>query len=139
MGVGNRRALRCVSAIALLCRDSARRTAGSYDERIRFWDMRQIRTPVCCAEIPCGGGVWRLAWHPVDSAVLLAACMQQGFAIVRDGGVFLRYGDGAASGEHGSLGYGVAWCSLPDGRHAAVSCSFYDRSVHVWDPFVMQA
>lgn len=65
--------------------------------------------------------------------------MQQGFVIVRDGSVALRYGDGAASGEHGSLGYGVAWCALHDGRRAAVSCSFYDRSVHIWDPFVMQA
>ena len=101
---------------------------------MRLWDVRQLRAPVCSAEIQCGGGVWRVAWHPTDGAVLLAACMQQGFAVIRNADVLLRYGDGAASGEHGSLGYGVAWCSLPDGRHAAVSCSFYDRSVHVWCP-----
>jgi len=116
---------------------TVRRSAGSYDDRVRLWDVRQLRLPVCSAEVPCGGGVWRVAWHPTDSAVLLAACMQQGFAVIRGTDVVLRYCDGAASGEHGSLGYGVAWCLLPDGRHAAVSCSFYDRSVHAWDPFAV--
>ena len=114
-------------------------STGSYDDRVRLWDVRQLRAPMCCTEIPCGGGVWRVAWHPVDSKVLLAACMQQGFAVIRNADVLLRYGDGAASGEHGSLGYGVAWCALPDGRHAAVSCSFYDRSVHVWRTCVADA
>ena len=108
--------------------------AGSYDERVLLWDMRQLSAPVCTAEVPCGGGVWRLAWHPGDSATLLAACMQRGFAVLRDGEVALRYGADAAAGEHGSLGYGAAWCALADSSWAAVTCSFYDRSVHVWRP-----
>ena len=105
--------------------------AGSYDERVRLWDLRQLRAPVCTAEVPCGGGVWRLAWHPTDADALLAACMQHGFAVLRHGAVARRYGADAAPGEHGSLGYGVAWCALGDG-HAAVTCSFYDRTVCVW-------
>jgi hypothetical protein len=62
--------------------------------------------------------------------------MQAGFAIIADdNSVALRYGDNAGKGEHGSLAYGVAWCSLgTPGRYGAVTCSFYDRSVHVWEP-----
>ena len=35
--------------------------------------------------------------------------------------------------EHGSLAYGCDWVSL-DGSSGdcVVSCSFYDRAVHVW-------
>ena len=106
--------------------------AGSYDERVRLWDVRHMHAPVCTATLACGGGVWRLAWHPTESDTLLAACMQAGFAVIRRGAVALRYCAGAAAGDHGSLGYGVAWCSLLGGARAAVTCSFYDRSVHVW-------
>jgi hypothetical protein len=100
---------------------------------VRLWDMRHLHKPVCTLQVPCGGGVWRLAWHPTDGS-LLAACMQHGFALVKHGGVALRYCAGAAQGEHGSLGYGVAWCALAGGRTAAVTCSFYDRTLHIWEP-----
>jgi hypothetical protein len=63
--------------------------------------------------------------------------MQNGFAVLRNGAVAARYGEGAAAGEHGSLGYGVGWCAVADGCCAAVTCSFYDRSVHVWSPGAM--
>ena len=108
--------------------------AGSYDESIRLWDLRQPREPTCTAAAPCGGGVWRMAWHPTVPDTLLAACMQGGFAVVGQGlSVDVRYGEAAGEGEHGSLAYGVAWCSLgPPGSYGAVSCSFYDRTVHVW-------
>ena len=83
---------------------------------------------------PCGGGVWRMAWHPSAPDTLLAACMQGGFTVLGPGlSVDVRYGDAAGEGQHGSLAYGVAWCSLgAPGSYGAVSCSFYDRSVHVW-------
>ena len=72
--------------------------AGSYDETVRLWDVRNLAAPACQVETPCGGGVWRVAWHPQESRVLLAACMQNGFAVIRDGQVLQRYGAGAAQG-----------------------------------------
>lgn len=106
--------------------------SGSYDETVKFWDTRQLGAPVCSAAIVCGGGVWRLAWHPSLPDVLLAACMQNGFAVLRGSTIIRRYGHGAKAGEHGSLGYGVAWHrNRSSGDVAAATASFYDRSVHL--------
>ena len=76
---------------------------GSYDETIRLWDTRSMRSPV--GEVPCQGGdaspmclgrawparhaslipvhqtiqlnveggLWRLKWHPNDPELLLCA------------------------------------------------------------------
>lgn len=65
------------------------------------------------------------------------------------------YCSGAQQGQHGSLGYGVQWCAFapaagPGGvsncdvdgnemrqqRSLAVTCSFYDRSLHLWEPAI---
>lgn len=119
---------------------------GSYDETARLWDARQLKAPLSEAE--CGGGVWRLKWHPVRQELLLAACMHAGFAVLRapmEGG---DANDGAATGElavvaryeeHGmgaALGYGADWSHAPSlNAHDAVlaaTCSFYDRALHVW-------
>jgi diphthamide biosynthesis protein 7 len=52
--------------------------------------MCQVRT---------GGGVWRLKWHPSDDTLLLAACMYQGFALLRVGPSWdnIQVGDGSSS------------------------------------------
>jgi diphthine methyl ester acylhydrolase len=104
---------------------------GSYDEHVRLWDMRALATPILTQKLSCGGGVWRLAWHPSEQDTLLAACMQNGFAVLRGGELWQSYCPGAKEGEHGSLGYGVGWCQPAPGRFAAVTASFYDRSLHV--------
>ena len=63
-------------------------------------------------QVDTGGGVWRAKWHPRDAELLLAACMYDGFAV-------LRAAAGEAGGleiletyEHasGSLSYGADWC-----------------------------
>ena len=94
--------------------------------------MRSLRVPRLTSELAVGGGVWRLAWHPVAADTLLVAAMQAGFAVLRGCAVASRHGESAKEDEHGSLAYGVGWCELLGGKYAAISTNFYDRSVHVW-------
>jgi diphthine methyl ester acylhydrolase len=80
-------------------------------------------------QVTLGGGVWQFKWHPTRPGVALLACMQNGFAIVKQ----------AADGQlHRSfeypdqkvLGYGAAWSNTDESLVA--TCSFYDKSVHLW-------
>ncbi|GMH01269.1 hypothetical protein Nepgr_003108 [Nepenthes gracilis] len=109
---------------------------GSYDEHLRIWDVRAISKPVNEASICLGGGVWRMKYHPFVSGLVLAACMHNGFAIV-------RINDGNAEvtetySKHGSLAYGADWQigrseSKDEGKNNLVAtCSFYDRLLRVW-------
>ena len=115
---------------------------GGYDEAIRLWDVRAIHKPIAVMR-GCGGGVWRLKWHPVSAEpsrnFLLAACMRGGVRILRnnsDGGldtplVFEKH-------ESEALAYGVDWArdemSLNADRWEPLiaSCSFYDCQLRVW-------
>lgn len=114
---------------------------GSYDEKVRLWDTRNLRQPTF--ELGCGGGVWRLKWHPEDASLALAACMHGGFKVMRLDGSHASDGElpsmreVAAYGEHGTgqeLAYGADW-AYP-GPHAdtalAGTCSFYDHALHLW-------
>lgn len=113
---------------------------GSYDESARVWDIRATARPVAVAEVPTGGGVWRLKWHPTDPQLMLGACMHGGFAV-------LRANSESGSGERGidvaeryphqvTLAYGAGWCAEvgEDGTSVAATASFYDRLFHVWSP-----
>ena len=126
-------------------RDSEHLVAtGSYDERARLWDARQLRAPLC--ETKCDGGVWRLKWHPQRPDVLLGACMHAGFAMLHVGGELVAGAEAQseatleiaaryeAHGTGQSLGYGADWCHAPaaDGWLLGATCSFYDRALHVW-------
>lgn len=110
---------------------------GSYDERARVWDVRAAARPVAVGEVPAGGGVWRLKWHPTDPQLLLAACMHGGFAVLRaepsgGGGITVaeRYP------HQVTLAYGAGWCGEvgADGTSVAATASFYDRLLHLWSP-----
>lgn len=78
-------------------------------------------------QVGLGGGVWRMKWHPEQAEVALIACMQNGFAVVALGDCPTVY-----SYPHQKvLGYGADWvCS--GGNWLAATCSFYDKSLHLW-------
>lgn len=110
---------------------------GSYDENLRVWDVRSISNPVIETSISLGGGVWRIKHHPFVPGLVLAACMHNGFAVVK------IKGDGAEVMEtyrkHESLAYGADWHreekSYGDKQSTLVAtCSFYDRLLRIWMP-----
>jgi diphthamide biosynthesis protein 7 len=123
---------------------------GSFDEYLRQWDKRQINEPL--KEIKLGGGVWKIKPHPLNHDILLCACMHNGFVIVdlKTLMIICNYK------QHGSLAYGCDWqykdsvnqladlmddCMNEDtticdkkilSDSLIASCSFYDKTVHVW-------
>ncbi|KAG8484111.1 hypothetical protein CXB51_022979 [Gossypium anomalum] len=108
---------------------------GSYDEYLRVWDLRCISRPVNETSICLGGGVWRIKHHPFVSGLVLAACMHNGFAIVKIGDEKPEVVE--AYSQHGSLAYGADWQRaklLPGGSTIVATCSFYDRLLRVWRP-----
>ena len=112
---------------------------GSYDEHVRFWDVRMPRRPL--AELCAGGGVWRMDWCERDPSLLVTAGMQGGCRVLRvEGGGGSLEEQGAYLG-HGSIAYGAGFLGLvgEGGGESllAASCSFYDNQVHLWGvPFV---
>lgn len=86
-----------------------------------------IQSSVQPVQVGLGGGVWRVKWHPEKAEVALIACMQNGFAMVALGDSPTVY-----SYPHQKvLGYGADWvCS--GGNWLAATCSFYDKSLHLW-------
>ncbi|XP_038684027.1 diphthine methyltransferase homolog isoform X3 [Tripterygium wilfordii] len=113
---------------------------GSYDENLRVWDVRSISKPINEASISLGGGVWRIKYHPVVRDLVLAACMHNGFAVVKANGEKAEVVETYSKNKHGSLAYGADWQrreSLQDSkrkRSVVATCSFYDRLVRIWMP-----
>ncbi|KAJ3130442.1 Diphthine methyltransferase [Nowakowskiella sp. JEL0407] len=108
---------------------------GSYDETVRIWDTRSLRSPT--KEFSVGGGVWRLKWHPEMSNILLSASMHAGFHVLdvqndKDIELVVDYT------QHESLAYGADWCYdkkvLGSGKRPLIgTSSFYDHSFHLWE------
>ncbi|CAH2037997.1 unnamed protein product, partial [Iphiclides podalirius] len=108
---------------------------GSYDEKVRLWDARSLKS--CISETEVGGGVWRLKWHPRAKGVVLAACMYGGFRLLRlegDGGMRSEGAGGrqlhavCEYRQHESIAYGADW----NHRNGLVAtCSFYDCRMHI--------
>lgn len=113
---------------------------GSYDEQVRLWDTRQLRRSLWSHGL--GGGVWRLKWHPTQHDRLLAGCMHNGFHVISveclesDPGNDLNGVNGTVVSsfyDHKSLAYGCDWSYAPDQTSLIASCSFYDKSLCLWD------
>ena len=100
---------------------------GSYDDHVRLWDVRALKSPV--SELNVGGGVWRCRWHPTRHALACAA-MGGGAALVdaNDNALRLDY----TYAEHGSIVYGADWMRVNDEKEVLVTCSFYDKMVRCW-------
>ncbi|XP_076640999.1 diphthine methyltransferase isoform X2 [Halictus rubicundus] len=111
--------------------------SGSYDESLRLWDTRNLKTPV--SKMDLGGGVWRLKWDPFARRHLLAACMYGGFRIVDCENTETPCVIGEYN-EHESLAYGCDWSFLnsteiperilkTEAREVCLigTCSFYDH------------
>lgn len=106
--------------------------SGGYDDTIRIWDTRNMRG--CVKELVVGGGVWRIKFHARDEEYALVAAMYEGCKAIRwvDGGDLQTV---CGFDEHESIAYGVCWLEGLDwdGRLVAMSGSFYDCGVHVWN------
>ncbi|CAG8535928.1 7332_t:CDS:10 [Paraglomus occultum] len=106
--------------------------SGGYDEHIYLWDVRIMRQPLL--EHHLGGGIWRLKWHPKSNNVIVAACMHNGFHIVKidESDDQHRAFVDTSFVEHKSLAYGVDWSYSQDQKQLVASCSFYDHIIHLW-------
>eukprot|EP00039_Didymoeca_costata_P021085 m.343368 g.343368 ORF g.343368 m.343368 type:complete len:361 (+) comp22721_c0_seq1:183-1265(+) len=106
---------------------------GSYDEHVRFWDIRKTKLPVCSTKVD--GGVWRLKFCPEyeNRGLLLAACMHAGFKILKfdetthSSEIIHHY-----EGGHTSLAYGADWHWEPLQPPVVATASFYDHRLEVW-------
>ncbi|KIJ45579.1 hypothetical protein M422DRAFT_227234 [Sphaerobolus stellatus SS14] len=112
---------------------------GSYDTKVRLFDVRQLTRPV--TEVEVGGGAWRVKWHPdpARSSHLLVACMHDGFKVVNFENISQGSADVTSSiasrfDKHESLAYGVDWSSATPTKEGTLvaSCSFYDHSMYLW-------
>lgn len=93
---------------------------GSYDDRIRKFDLRNLSQPV--TEKKTIGGVWRL--KPFEDRIFVAACYGGCVVVSLEGFVPIT----ADYTEHESMAYGVDAINSTN----AVSCSFYDKRVQYW-------
>lgn len=92
--------------------------SGSYDENIRLWDRRMIRSPTL--SIGCGNGVWRVSWNPRDKNLIAVASMRAGFHVVD----LLNEQLHQTESVEDHVAYGIDW--HPNGITLA-SCSFYNN------------
>ena len=118
---------------------------GSYDEYVRFYDVRYTSKPYQSKHV--GGGVWRLKWQPSipmettnDTSLLLVAAMHGGCRLLSHHVNNENYDDAEVSVVqefklHKSMAYGADWIldnqSIHD-SHIVSSCSFYDNQAYLW-------
>lgn len=140
--IANRRTHQAgVTALAANIGCEQQMASGSYDERVRVFDLRTPGRPLTETD-RLGDGAYHLSWHPLWKGTLAVAAMRSGVALLhlegeagteQLGEPWGCYGADAPEGAHGSLAYGVSWQATARGSGwLGASASFYDRSVHVW-------
>ncbi|KPJ21022.1 WD repeat-containing protein 85, partial [Papilio machaon] len=123
--VSNRRHEAGVTAVRSDVVTEHRLLTGSYDEKVRLWDARNLKC--CITDENVNGGVWRLKWHPYNNRVVLAACMYGGFRLLRVNDEISVIDEYL---EHESIAYGADWKFEKESLIVA-TCSFYDCKLHV--------
>lgn len=94
---------------------------GSYDETLRMFDKRNLKTPT--SSITTSGGIWRIKYHETNPNRLVMANMYGGFDVVDlPSNVVLH------TNTHHNLGYGVDW----NKEGLILSASFYDKKGLLW-------
>ena len=119
---------------------------GSYDETLALYDVRYLSAKPLLHIPAVGGGIWRIKWHPLDSECVLVGAMHGGCRVINlsssseesspseTQATWDSYSISKEFQEHQSMAYGADWL-VDDNRQVpdtAVSCSFYDKAVHVW-------
>lgn len=121
--------------------------SGGYDQHIYLWDKRKMSSYLkCITNIPMGGGVWRLKWSLSDNTfnhnndLLLNACMQGGFSIIKVpsidaiNGDILEHNDLDGTASKGIV-YGVDWMPLSfkfnvtNASFIIAACTFYTHEL----------
>ncbi|CAF1041529.1 unnamed protein product [Didymodactylos carnosus] len=135
-----------VCSIAVSPFDEHQFLTGSFDEYLRQWDKRMLDKSL--KETKLNAGVWKIKYHPQNAQNILCACMANGFHIVDNTNLTVK----CSYTEHTSLAYGCDWKhrdplnelasmnmddhditnNLQDNDNTVATCSFYDKSVHVW-------
>uniref|UniRef100_A0A1I8PQF6 methylated diphthine methylhydrolase n=2 Tax=Stomoxys calcitrans TaxID=35570 RepID=A0A1I8PQF6_STOCA len=99
---------------------------GSYDEKLRTFDTRTMKTPL--SELDLQGGIWRIKSDPVKHDLMLCACMYHNFSIVDLCNVYSPSLVGKFE-EHESICYGADWSTNVDDNFYMATCSFYDHKL----------
>jgi diphthine methyl ester acylhydrolase len=101
---------------------------GSYDNSLRSFDYRNLKTPI--TSIDLDGGVWRILPRPKSSSLsLLTCCMQTGAKLVDTTQEFNSFEQRFLfePQEDNRLIYGGSWHS----ENIAALCSFYEKKLYI--------
>jgi len=100
---------------------------GSYDNCVRLFDYRNLRSPISSLDLD--GGVWRILPRPgCEMKSFLACCMQSGartFVLKYES--TLERAEVFEPEENRRLIYGGSW----QNEKLAALCSFYEKSLYI--------
>ena len=102
--------------------------SGSYDEKLRVFDIRKLTETVY--EKNLNGSIWDFS-HTIinDNYFLFISCVYDGFKILNIDNFSLEL---ELNDLHKSIVYGVDIKEIDSKSTLINSCSFYDNSVILW-------